>query len=162
MSQQVKTPASAAGYTPATQDPDLRSQINAILIRDGHVSKIQDHLIHALHSHQSDWPTVIQTHALNLLRSGEVGTFPALLRRVLEDIRNDATATATAGRSTNGGGGGGGDSSSGKKAAASAANGAAANGDSSATTGLAMPQNVVDEALKVTRESLEQVVAIKE
>ena len=35
----VKVPASSASYTPATLDPDLRSQINTVLIRDGHVAK---------------------------------------------------------------------------------------------------------------------------
>lgn len=35
----VKVPSSAANYTPATLDPDLRSQINTVLLRDGHVSK---------------------------------------------------------------------------------------------------------------------------
>lgn len=35
----AKVPASAASYTPATLDPDLRSQINSLLIRDGHVTK---------------------------------------------------------------------------------------------------------------------------
>jgi len=35
----VKVPSSAASYTPATLDPDLRSQINTLLIRDGHVAK---------------------------------------------------------------------------------------------------------------------------
>ncbi len=35
----VKVPSAAATYTPATLDPDLRSQVNTVLIRDGHVSK---------------------------------------------------------------------------------------------------------------------------
>jgi hypothetical protein len=35
----VKVPSSAANYTPATLDPDLRSQINTLLIKEGHVTK---------------------------------------------------------------------------------------------------------------------------
>ena len=35
----VKVPPSAASYTAATLDPDLRSNINARLILDGHVAK---------------------------------------------------------------------------------------------------------------------------
>lgn len=35
----VKVPPTASSYTPATLDPDLRSQINAVLLRDGHVTK---------------------------------------------------------------------------------------------------------------------------
>lgn len=43
MSQQpatpVKVPSAVANNTPATLDPDLRSQINTVLLRDGHVTK---------------------------------------------------------------------------------------------------------------------------
>lgn len=35
----VKVPPSAANYTPATQDSDLRSQINSVLLKEGHVAK---------------------------------------------------------------------------------------------------------------------------
>ncbi|KAH6624758.1 hypothetical protein B0J18DRAFT_410182 [Chaetomium sp. MPI-SDFR-AT-0129] len=159
----IKVSAAAASYTPATQDQDLRSQINGLLIKEGHVSKIQDSLLHALHSHQSNWPTVIQTHALSLLRSGEVTSFPALLRRVLEDVRQD-TALAPSGGSTNGNSKGvngaseeNGTSVNGKKSdATNGANGA------SAKQSLAVPQNVVDDALKVTRDCLESVIDIDE
>jgi hypothetical protein len=108
--------------------------------------------VHSLHAHQSDWPTLVQNHALALLRSGEADKFPALLKRVLDDIRNDAPAMlgVSAGRASNG------DepssSSSGKKGAQ------AAQGE----PGLGMPKAVVDDALRVTRECLEQVVAPKD
>lgn len=39
----VKVPSSAANYTPATLDPDLRSQINTILLKDGHITKLVAH-----------------------------------------------------------------------------------------------------------------------
>ncbi|CAJ2506981.1 Uu.00g081670.m01.CDS01 [Anthostomella pinea] len=91
----AKIPVSAATYTPATMDPDLRSQINTLLLKDGLVTKIQDHLLHSLDAHNTNWPSAIQTHALALLRSGEVSTFPALMRRVLDDVRHD-TATVNA------------------------------------------------------------------
>lgn len=35
----VRVPKVATTYTPTTQDPDLRSQINTVLLRDGHVEK---------------------------------------------------------------------------------------------------------------------------
>ena len=35
----VKVPPSAANYTAATLDPDLRSQINSTLIKEGHVTR---------------------------------------------------------------------------------------------------------------------------
>ncbi|TVY58056.1 hypothetical protein LCER1_G002133, partial [Lachnellula cervina] len=50
---------------------------------------IQETLLHTLHTSPQNWPTLIQTHALTLLRSGEITTFPQLMARVLEDIKND-------------------------------------------------------------------------
>ncbi|EGO57704.1 hypothetical protein NEUTE1DRAFT_62828 [Neurospora tetrasperma FGSC 2508] len=147
----VKVSGSAANYTPATLDPELRSAINSVLIEEGHVGKIQDHLLHSLHAHSSNWPTTVQNHALALLRSGEISTFPALLRRVLEDVRHD-TANAPSG-DANGG------DVNGKKLSNGADTTNASNGNVPAATttapSLAVPQAVINDALKVTRESLE-------
>ncbi|KAL6813540.1 hypothetical protein V8C40DRAFT_256401 [Trichoderma camerunense] len=153
----VKVPPSAANYTPATLDPDLRSQINTILLKDGHVTKIQEALLHALNSNSSNWPTAIQNHALTLLRSGEVTTFPALLRRVLDDVREGQPSTSSSSSSTS--------SANGKSSATT--NG---NGDTKKTNGassseklpLAIPTSVIEEALRITRESLDAVVEIEE
>ncbi|CEJ93641.1 hypothetical protein VHEMI09217 [[Torrubiella] hemipterigena] len=141
----VKVPASATTYSPATLDPDLRSQINTILLRDGHVSKIQERLLHTLNSNASNWPTALQDHALTLLRSGQVQTFPALLRQVLDDIQ-EASAASSSSTSPNK-----------SKPKANGVNGTAA--DKSA---LAVPQVVVDEVLSVTRECLKDVCEIEE
>ncbi|SCN95372.1 uncharacterized protein FFMR_10931 [Fusarium fujikuroi] len=147
----VKVPSSAANHTQATLDPDLRSQINTVLLRDGHVSKIQDALLHALNSHSTNWPTAIQSHALGLLRSGEVTTFPALLSRVLEDVRHDSALNPIS-------------SSSNGTSAKPATNGDAmkTNGATDAKPSLAVPESVIDEALRVTRESLEAVCDIED
>ncbi|EWY86874.1 hypothetical protein FOYG_11232 [Fusarium oxysporum NRRL 32931] len=147
----VKVPSSAANHTQATLDPDLRSQINTVLLRDGHVSKIQDALLHALNSHSTNWPTAIQSHALSLLRSGEVTTFPALLSRVLEDVRHDSALNPIS-------------SSSNGTSAKPATNGDApkANGAADAKPSLAVPESVIEEALRVTRESLEAVCDIED
>ncbi|KAG5755703.1 hypothetical protein H9Q69_006830 [Fusarium xylarioides] len=147
----VKVPSSAANHTQATLDPDLRSQINTVLLRDGHVSKIQDALLHALNSHSTNWPTAIQSHALALLRSGEVTTFPALLSRVLEDVRHDSALNPIS-------------SSSNGTSAKPATNGDATktNGAADAKPSLAVPESVIEEALRVTRESLEAVCDIEE
>ncbi|KAM3444571.1 hypothetical protein NHJ13734_001221 [Beauveria thailandica] len=158
----VKVPSSAADYTPATLDPDLRSQINTILLRDGHVPKIQERLLHALNADSSNWPTVIQSHALQLLRSGEVLTFPALLRRVLDDVQEaTAKAAATAMATTT--------TSSSSTAAAATTNGKAApttNGSTTTTNdvklALAVPQAVVEDTIRVTKECLESVCEIED
>ncbi|KAK5989161.1 hypothetical protein PT974_10661 [Cladobotryum mycophilum] len=158
----VKVPSSAANYTPATLDPDLRSQINTVLLRDGHVAKIQEALLHALNANPSNWPTAIQSHALDLLRSGEITTFPALLRRVLDDVRQDSSAnpTTTTSSSTNGKASTNGDAPPSKKANGAAA--AAAAAAAAEKSGLAVPISVVEEALKTTRECLEAICEIED
>ncbi|KAI1094544.1 hypothetical protein F5B19DRAFT_38140 [Rostrohypoxylon terebratum] len=160
----VKVPSSAASYTPATQDPDLRSQINVLLLREGHIAKIQEHLLHSLNAHTSNWPSAVQTHALALLRSGDVTTFPALVQRVLKDVRHDTLAAAAAAASSSS------SSTTTTEAASAETNGAsngaksgALNGTNGAATGepsLAVPQAVVDAVLKLTRECLESVCEI--
>ncbi|KAI1406581.1 hypothetical protein F4819DRAFT_481342 [Hypoxylon fuscum] len=158
----VKVPPSAAAYTPATRDPDLRSEINMQLLREGYVTKIQDTLLHSLDAHPSNWPAAVQSHALALLRNGDVSTFPALVRRVLEDVRQDTAAAGSAAAS---------DSSSNTMSSnGSEVNGAGANGNSSKTANgngnstaegtLAIPESVVEAVLKVTRECLDAVCEI--
>ncbi|KAK1247968.1 hypothetical protein MKX07_000856 [Trichoderma sp. CBMAI-0711] len=154
----VKVPPSAANYTPATLDPDLRSQINAILLKDGHVAKIQEALLHALNSNSSNWPTAVQNHALNLLRSGEVTTYPALLRRVLDDVRESQPSTSSSSSSANGKSSAATNGSSSSSADANKK----ANGASSDKPPLAIPTSVIEEALRITRESLDAVCEIEE
>ncbi|GAB0133579.1 hypothetical protein EsDP_00001985 [Epichloe bromicola] len=148
MSQQpstpVKVPSSAANNTPATLDPDLRSQINTLLLRDGHVSKIQESLLHALNSNSANWPTLIQSHALSLLRSGEITTYPALLRRIIDDVREASSPPTPDGKPN-------GDAPPAPKKL---------NGTASEKPNLAMPESVIEEALRVTRDSLEAVCEI--
>ncbi|KAM0247089.1 hypothetical protein ACHAQJ_009987 [Trichoderma viride] len=153
----VKVPSSAANYTPATLDPDLRSQINTILLKDGHITRIQEALLHALNSNSSNWPTAVQNHALALLRSGEVTTFPALLGRVLDDVREGQPPSASSTTSANG------------KSSSATTNG---TGDTKKTNGanssasdklpLAIPTSVIEEALRITRECLDSVCEIEE
>ncbi|RDL39674.1 Uncharacterized protein BP5553_04014 [Venustampulla echinocandica] len=145
----VRVPKAVSTYTPTTQDPDLRSQINTVLLRDGHISKIQETLIHALHASPTNWPTVIQDHALALLRSGEISTFPALMSRVLEDIREDSIAARQREGQTNGANG---NSKTGEKGGGK---GKGQNGVS-----LALPKSVVEEGVKITRECLELVCEV--
>ncbi len=101
----VRIPKATQNYTLETKDPQLRSQINEALLAGGHIERyvspkfrktkgrgtefnsIRETLLHALHASPTDWPTLIQSHALSLLRSGEVTTFPALLSRVLSDVK---------------------------------------------------------------------------
>lgn len=126
--------------------------------------RIQEQLLHALNSNQANWPTAIQNHALSLLRSGEVTSFPALLHRVLEDVRHDtALAPNTNGTSkgVNGASEENGSAVNGKKKEAT--NGATNNGTGpGGRPSLAVPQAVVDEALKSTRECLDAICEMDE
>jgi hypothetical protein len=111
--------------------------------------RIQDHLLHSLNANPSNWPTAVSDRALALLRTGEVTTFPALLKRVLDEVRAETLGGPSASN---------GDSNS------SASNSKKINGSSaaSATQGLAVPKAVVDDALKVTRAALESIVDVEE
>jgi hypothetical protein len=89
-----------------------------------------------------------------------VTNFPALVRRVIEDVRQDTAMAPSAnanGKTTNGTDeNGGGAVVNGVKK--NGANGAAKDDRPS----LAVPQSVVEDALRVTREALEEVCAMDE
>lgn len=159
----TKVPSSAPTYSMGTQDPDLRSQINALFLREGHATKIQEQFLHSLDAHTSNWPSAIQSHALSLLRSGQVSTFPALVERVLEDVRRDTT-TAASGASINSTATSGNENNTAKDGV-NGVNGVgkAVNGASAGTDGasLAVPTAVVEDVIKVVRESLEAVCEVE-
>ncbi|KAI1777705.1 hypothetical protein F4818DRAFT_439035 [Hypoxylon cercidicola] len=161
----IKVPPSATAYTPATQDADLRSQINSLLYKEGYVTKIQDTLLHSLDAHPSNWPSAVQSHALTLLRTGEVTTFPALVRRVLEDVRHD-TAAANAGSEPSSGNGKANGETNGASSGGSSTNGngnkngSASDGGGGGGGSLALPEAVVDAVLKVTRDCLDAVCEV--
>ncbi|KAJ2899045.1 hypothetical protein MKZ38_003446 [Zalerion maritima] len=167
MGTPVKVPPAASSYSNATQDPDLRSQVNQLLLSNGDASKIQDHLLHSLDSHPTNWPQTVQAHALSLLRSGEFTTFPALLRRVLDDIKQETQNAATSKNGTANG--------EGSSVGGATTNGATTNGTTVTSTGpgapmpkkaasleappsLAVPNQVVEDALKATQDCLEKIV----
>ena len=125
--------------------------------------RIQEQLHHSLNANSSNWPAAVQNHALSLLRSGEITSFPALLTRVIEDVRQENAAAAAGlpfGSAANGIEVNGKKSSANGTPSASELNGNSAGGAPSSS--LAIPNSVVDEALKVTRDSLETVCAIEE
>lgn len=149
-------------------------------------SRIQDHLLYTLNAHPNNWPTQVQSRALALLRSGEVTTFPVLLKQVLDEVRketamragpnassstnNNATnagatnGTADAANGTNGssvqvnGGGGSGRNGSHRGPGP----GEASNLNRETPSSLAVPAAVVDEALKVTGQALREVAEFEE
>ncbi|KIN04911.1 hypothetical protein OIDMADRAFT_157407 [Oidiodendron maius Zn] len=149
----VRVPKAASTYTPTTQDPDLRSQINTILLRDGHISKIQESLLHALNASPTNWPTLIQDHALALLRSGDYTTFPALMTRVLDDIKADTAAARNQEEAKENGAAAAGTSAS-KPAAA-------VLGKGEGGKSLALPKSVVEEGVRITKECLDLVVEVE-
>jgi hypothetical protein len=78
-----------------------------------------------------------------------VTTFPALLSRVLEDVRHDSALNPMS------------SSSNGTKSGANG-DGPKTNGAADGKPNLAVPESVIEEALRVTRESLEAVCEIED
>ncbi|KUI61901.1 hypothetical protein VP1G_09056 [Cytospora mali] len=187
----LKIPSAAASYTPATMDPDLRSQLNMLLINGGHDKKIQEHLLYTLNAHPNNWPTQVQSRALALLRSGEATTFPVLLKQILDEVRKETALQPRSNISSNSnsnsnnsnntaGATNGADSANGNSNGASSVqvNGSGGTGKNGSHKGpgpgeasnlnrdtpssLAVPAAVVEEALKVTSQALREVAEFEE
>lgn len=144
-----------------------------------HCHRIQEHLLYTLNSQPTNWPTQVQNRALALLRSGDVTTFPQLLKQVLEEVRKE-TSLKPISSSANGASNGesssssssvqvNGNSSGGNKKTNGASGnnpgpgpGEASNLHQNTTTSLALPQIAVDEAMKVTKEALLDVASFEE
>ena len=138
------------------------------MISNPHPTRLQDQLLHSLDANSSNWPSAVQKHAVSLLRNGEVSTSPALIRRVLEDVRHDtannASNTTAATDSSNG-------AVATDKNGTTETNGvngnkkAGVNGVNSSSadaTNLAIPPAVLETVLKLARESLEAVCSIED
>ena len=102
-----------------------------------------------------------------LLRDNEVSSFPALLRRVLEDVRRDQQGLGSS-SATNGADVAKDKDSKDKDKEKDKPNGEkkAVNGTASTGGGdkqsLAMPSAVVEDALRVTMDCLKEIVSLEE
>ena len=128
--------------------------------------------MHSLDAHPSNWSSAVQAHAVSLLRNGEVTTFPALIRRVLEDVRQDTSGASNNSNPSSANGAAAADSNNGTDkngAGAAETNGvngtkkAGVNGVAPAEGGsLAIPPAVLESVLKLARESIESVCPIED
>lgn len=152
-------------------------------------SRIQDHLLYTLNAHPNNWPTQVQSRALALLRSGEVTTFPVLLKQVLDEVRketalrpNPNASASTNNNATNAGATNTTTNGADASAASAAANngsvqvngggrngahrgpgpGEASNLNRETPSSLAVPASVVEEALRVTSQALREVAEFEE
>lgn len=132
--------------------------------------RIQEHLLYTLNAQPTNWPTQVQNRALALLRSGDVTTFPQLLKQVLEEVRKE-TVLKPSSSSTNGASngessvqvnGGGGKKTNGASNVPGPGPGEASNLHQNTTTSLALPQVAVDEAMRITKEALLDVASFEE
>lgn len=110
---------------------------------------------------------MVQAHALQLLRSGEYTNFPALMDRIMDDVRHDTAFRDSGSSSTNGAtrinGTNGTKNGNGKGTGTGTGNGTGLSKSGAVQLGsLALPQSVIDEALRATRESLDMVCEIEE
>lgn len=110
--------------------------------------RIQERLLHKLHSDPSNWPTALEQRGLELLRNGEATTFPVLIKKILEEVRHDTQAKGSKDSAKNG-----------------EVNGATTNGKSKAVngtgtseSGLALPQDVIDDLVQYTKGLLREVM----
>ncbi|ETS85810.1 hypothetical protein PFICI_03835 [Pestalotiopsis fici W106-1] len=117
-------------------------------------NRIQERLLHRLHSDPSNWPTALEQRGVELLRSGEATTFPILIRKVLDEVRHDTQAKGSKDLSSskNNGEVNGSGATNGK---AKTANGAGGAADSNS---LALPADVVQDLVKYTKELLKDVM----
>lgn len=117
----------------------------------------------------------MQNRALALLRSGEVTTFPVLLKQILDEVRKETAAgpqpkgTTSGSSSANGNAESGGSTNNGagtqvngSKKHTGPGPGEASNLNREVSTSLAVPATVVEEALKVTRDVLKEVAEFEE
>ncbi|KAI9837334.1 MAG: hypothetical protein M1819_000408 [Sarea resinae] len=127
--------------------PALRSQINASLLSNGSINRIQSQLLMQLQS--SGWTAAVRERCLELLRDGECATYGELMGRVVKEVRgaDDISSEGT------GGVGGA------KGAKNGTGNGNAGGGDISASR-LKVPDKVVREGVAVVRRELEGVVEV--
>ncbi|KAI6245366.1 hypothetical protein HI914_06600 [Erysiphe necator] len=160
----LRVPKSVSNYTASTIDSEIRSSVNSRLLVDGHIPKIHDALLHALHASPTNWPTLIQSHALSLLRNGECTTFHEVLERVLEDIHVDtviarSSTDPTPHLSSNVHSVGEKKSEyNGNKNLRKAEVNTSKNQE--AKQSLAIPPNVVEEGIRIVRECLETMCEI--
>ena len=108
-------------------------------------TRIQESLLHALNASSTDWPTLVQEHALSLLRSGGCTSFPELMRQVMDDIKHDTDTRRKQ------------ESNSKQTNGISAVNG---KGSGQQGANLALPKNVVEEGIRITREALNSIVYV--
>lgn len=170
----IPTTSCASAHRPATLPP--ASANTCVGVPDPSLFyRIQEHLLYSLNAHSNNWPTQIQNRALALLRSGDAQTFPALLRQILEEVRKETALepSSKSDGSANGNSNGSsetvqvnGSGSGGKKATANGSSapgpGEASNLHTNTSTSLAVPQSVVDDALKITKEALMAVAEFDE
>ncbi|KAH8599603.1 hypothetical protein B0O99DRAFT_503327 [Bisporella sp. PMI_857] len=129
----ARIPKAASTYAPSTVDTELRSDINARLLQDGHIQNIHNKMVHALEADPKNWKDLVKKRAQELIRSREATTFDEATQLIIQEIARD-TAREEKSNGTNG------------------VNGSATNAS------LALPKGVVEEGMKVTRAALDQVV----
>lgn len=152
-------------HTTSALTSSQTAQLTAALFSANSIPRIQAALQHSLQ--ETGWTHALRAHVLNLLRSGECGSYDELMARVLEDTRqagedgnnnkDDGEKKETNGHAANGdknkkngiaGGGGG-------AAAAGAETGAARTAAS-----IRIPDEAVRQGIKAVRKEVETVCDI--
>ena len=138
------TTSSSTTTTPPLPQP-LINDINTALLSANAIPRIQSLLHHSLAS--SGWTANLRTFVLQLLRSGECGSYDEVMARVLAEIGGDGDGEREEDETK-------------AKAKANGVNGVNGEGKVGRTVedgGMRVPEAVVREGIKAVRKELEGV-----
>lgn len=129
-------------HTTSSLTSSQTAQLTAALFAANAIPRIQAALSHSLQ--EAGWTHALRAHVLNLLRSGECGSYDELMARVLEDTRQQQGDNEDKEQNGNGVKNGGG-----------AETGAARSAES-----IKIPDKAVREGIKAVRKEVEGVCEI--
>ncbi|KKY15993.1 hypothetical protein UCDDS831_g07377 [Diplodia seriata] len=160
-------------HTTSALTSSQTAQLTAALFSANSIPRIQAALQHSLQ--ETGWTHALRAHVLNLLRSGECGSYDELMARVLEDTRQAAgdgdgnnnnkddgggdkkeTNGTAAAATTNG------DNKNNKKngSGGAAAAGGAETGAARMAASIRIPDEAVRQGIKAVRKEVETVCEI--
>lgn len=141
-------------HTTSALTSSQTAQLTAALFSANSIPRIQAALQHSLQ--ETGWTHALRAHVLNLLRSGECGTYDELMARVLEDTRQAADGDNNGdAKETNGHANGDDNKKNGNASGGGAETGAARTAES-----IRIPDKAVREGIKAVRKEVETVCEI--
>ncbi|OJD30624.1 uncharacterized protein BKCO1_5800055 [Diplodia corticola] len=151
-------------HTTSALTSSQTAQLTAALFSANSIPRIQAALQHSLQ--ETGWTHALRAHVLNLLRSGECGSYDELMARVLDDTRqagDDDNNKDDGGekKETNGHAAANGDNKNKKNGTGGANNGGGAEtGAARTAASIRIPDEAVRQGVKAVRKEVETVCEI--